>query len=284
MSYDLGNVLWNHNYYFGPIVDNVSDWHRDLVSIHRDQFLGFFQALLDADGPVLFHCSTGKDRTGVAAALLLMALGVSEEDIVKDYMRSLDPMFEKMFPVVPFLRSQMVREMRERRPDARILYDDESSVEANEVKDRLRAEARQDVLRRVMQDIFRGYAAGNVEIVEAERDRIIAALDDPDPDDPKIEEIREAIHKAFEDAMELMLKIGEHATEAEFEAWADYFARDAGNSIKPLLSVFEHWIEAAIAEVEDEWDGIEGFLDDDRFFGNMSGKNVVERLRELYLD
>lgn len=39
----------------------------------------------EADAPVLFHCRTGKDRTGVLAALLLALLGVSEEDIVDDY-------------------------------------------------------------------------------------------------------------------------------------------------------------------------------------------------------
>ena len=35
--------------------------------------------------PVLFHCAAGKDRTGVAACLLLSALGVSDDDIVADY-------------------------------------------------------------------------------------------------------------------------------------------------------------------------------------------------------
>jgi protein-tyrosine phosphatase len=35
--------------------------------------------------PVLFHCAAGKDRTGVAAALVLSALGVPDEDIVADY-------------------------------------------------------------------------------------------------------------------------------------------------------------------------------------------------------
>jgi protein-tyrosine phosphatase len=36
--------------------------------------------------PLVFHCTAGKDRTGVAAALILMALGVSREDIVNDYL------------------------------------------------------------------------------------------------------------------------------------------------------------------------------------------------------
>jgi protein-tyrosine phosphatase len=35
--------------------------------------------------PLVFHCSAGKDRTGLLAAILLSALGVDEQDIVADY-------------------------------------------------------------------------------------------------------------------------------------------------------------------------------------------------------
>ena len=35
--------------------------------------------------PLVFHCSVGKDRTGVLAAMLLSAAGVIDEDIVHDY-------------------------------------------------------------------------------------------------------------------------------------------------------------------------------------------------------
>ncbi len=38
--------------------------------------------------PLLFHCSAGKDRTGLAAALLLTALGAARDDIMADYMAS----------------------------------------------------------------------------------------------------------------------------------------------------------------------------------------------------
>ncbi len=37
------------------------------------------------DIPLLFHCSAGKDRTGVAAALILLALGVDRETVLADY-------------------------------------------------------------------------------------------------------------------------------------------------------------------------------------------------------
>jgi protein-tyrosine phosphatase len=36
--------------------------------------------------PVLFHCGAGKDRTGVLAALVLKLLGVSDADVVADYL------------------------------------------------------------------------------------------------------------------------------------------------------------------------------------------------------
>lgn len=49
-----------------------------------------FFALLqnEADVPLLFHCSAGKDRTGMGAALFLSALGVDEQTILKDYLLS----------------------------------------------------------------------------------------------------------------------------------------------------------------------------------------------------
>ena len=33
-----------------------------------------------------FHCSEGKDRTGLLAAILLLILGVSKEEVIKDYL------------------------------------------------------------------------------------------------------------------------------------------------------------------------------------------------------
>ena len=36
--------------------------------------------------PAVFHCTAGKDRTGILAAIVLSAIGVRDEDIVDDYM------------------------------------------------------------------------------------------------------------------------------------------------------------------------------------------------------
>lgn len=40
------------------------------------------------DDPFIFHCFAGKDRTGIAAALLLGVLNVSKEDIYHDFLRT----------------------------------------------------------------------------------------------------------------------------------------------------------------------------------------------------
>ncbi|NCB33903.1 MAG: tyrosine-protein phosphatase [Erysipelotrichia bacterium] len=47
-----------------------------------------FEQLLNGNAPLLFHCAAGKDRTGVAAMLLLKALGVSDEITIEDYLLS----------------------------------------------------------------------------------------------------------------------------------------------------------------------------------------------------
>lgn len=51
-----------------------------------DIFARYFQALAHRDGPSLVHCFAGKDRTGIAVALLHHVLGVHEDDILHDYL------------------------------------------------------------------------------------------------------------------------------------------------------------------------------------------------------
>lgn len=54
----------------------------------QSSFRKFFATVLDQakNGAVLFHCTAGKDRTGLGAYLLLRALGVDEETATKDYL------------------------------------------------------------------------------------------------------------------------------------------------------------------------------------------------------
>lgn len=49
------------------------------------QYRSLFRRLIDDDGAVLYHCSAGQDRTGIATALLYDMLGVDRETILRDY-------------------------------------------------------------------------------------------------------------------------------------------------------------------------------------------------------
>ncbi len=57
-----------------------------LMLEHRQRGMGaIFDVIAAADGPVLFHCFAGKDRTGLVAAMMLSLAGVEPEAIGADY-------------------------------------------------------------------------------------------------------------------------------------------------------------------------------------------------------
>lgn len=78
----------------------MMDINKSFVLDFKDEFRQFFEIITDKkNAPVLFHCTAGKDRTGFAAAMILSALGVSRDDIYKDYMLSAEyikPKFKDM--------------------------------------------------------------------------------------------------------------------------------------------------------------------------------------------
>jgi hypothetical protein len=53
------------------------------------------ELLVDAGGPCLIHCHTGKDRTGFVVAMTLALVGVPDEHIIADYEAS-TPVYEAM--------------------------------------------------------------------------------------------------------------------------------------------------------------------------------------------
>ena len=52
--------------------------------------------IAEAENGVLFHCSAGKDRTGVVAAIILMVCGAAKETIISDYVVSRENYREKL--------------------------------------------------------------------------------------------------------------------------------------------------------------------------------------------
>lgn len=104
---------WQPKYIENPIGGNASAWIKELLERLadapfpaeelRDQFIlafetipianapglkRLFDELVDGDqaGAALFHCTAGKDRTGIAGALIMTALDMPEDAIFEDFL------------------------------------------------------------------------------------------------------------------------------------------------------------------------------------------------------
>jgi protein-tyrosine phosphatase len=63
--------------------------YRHLLDARAPQLVEVIRALLEPDGlPAVVGCAAGKDRTGVAVALILAAVGVRPAIVVEDYVMS----------------------------------------------------------------------------------------------------------------------------------------------------------------------------------------------------
>ena len=67
---------------------NLADAMYQQMLFRNKAYKELFRALEAGETPILFHCSGGKDRTGVAAMLILLALGASDETICQDFVRT----------------------------------------------------------------------------------------------------------------------------------------------------------------------------------------------------
>jgi protein-tyrosine phosphatase len=65
--------------------DAFAGLYPHLLDIQQPQEAALFEDLLKAEGATLYHCTAGKDRTGLATALILSALGVPRDIILYDY-------------------------------------------------------------------------------------------------------------------------------------------------------------------------------------------------------
>jgi Protein tyrosine/serine phosphatase len=84
-GFDLSGALTNADSFMIKMYESlVTD--PEIVGKYKD----FFALLQDETNniPLIYHCSAGKDRTGIATALILSALDVPEETILEDYLLS----------------------------------------------------------------------------------------------------------------------------------------------------------------------------------------------------
>ena len=66
----------------------MSQLYRSFPNTLAEQFSSLMQRIAAGALPLVFHCSAGKDRTGIAAALILSCLGVPRKRIIEDYLLS----------------------------------------------------------------------------------------------------------------------------------------------------------------------------------------------------
>ena len=67
-------------------IDRMCDLYRAFANDSRHRYRELFIHLLESGEPLVFHCTAGKDRTGFAAAMILLALGVPREVVLEDYL------------------------------------------------------------------------------------------------------------------------------------------------------------------------------------------------------
>ena len=65
--------------------DAFAALYPSMLDQQKPQETALFASLLEGEGSTLYHCTAGKDRTGLATALILSALGVPRETILYDY-------------------------------------------------------------------------------------------------------------------------------------------------------------------------------------------------------
>jgi protein-tyrosine phosphatase len=63
----------------------LAQLYASLLEDNADDLVRIVGTIAEAPGPTVVHCAAGKDRTGVASALSLAAVGVDRESVVADY-------------------------------------------------------------------------------------------------------------------------------------------------------------------------------------------------------
>ncbi|OAN42652.1 tyrosine-protein phosphatase [Microbacterium sp. H83] len=83
--------------------DAMGRMYLRMVEVAAPQLVTALNVIAHTPGAAAFHCAAGRDRTGVLAAMLLLALGAADDDIVADYARTGDNMVAIMERTAPVM-------------------------------------------------------------------------------------------------------------------------------------------------------------------------------------
>ncbi|RMC46034.1 tyrosine-protein phosphatase [Lactobacillus sp. ESL0230] len=93
----------------GDVAGNMLITYKQLALTNsaREGYQQFLLTLVDNPVPTAFHCFAGKDRTGVAAALILKCLGVGNHDIFTDYLKTIEARSKANNEILNLLKGQL---------------------------------------------------------------------------------------------------------------------------------------------------------------------------------
>jgi protein-tyrosine phosphatase len=89
--------------FFGDGAPRISAAYLRIIADAEERFVAAVQLLADLEGPAVFHCAAGKDRTGLLAVFVLDLLGVDDDLIANDYALTAD--------IMPEFRQRIARRM-----------------------------------------------------------------------------------------------------------------------------------------------------------------------------
>ncbi len=107
---------------------NGENMYKGMEVLLVPQLRSLYRLIMADEGAVLYHCSAGQDRTGIATALLYDMLGVDRETIIKDYhlstewrnpqweMPAIDPKEHPGNPMAQMMASMPADAMRKANP------------------------------------------------------------------------------------------------------------------------------------------------------------------------
>ena len=82
VGYSMGELMASQP---GAQMRNGADVYRNMPRLLAPHLRIIFRSLLSGQAPLVYNCSAGQDRTGFTTAVILSALGVSQDQIVADY-------------------------------------------------------------------------------------------------------------------------------------------------------------------------------------------------------
>lgn len=87
---------WWRDPFYSP--EEAAMYYMMLTLLH-DNIRNILTLLADSEGGTIFNCHAGKDRTGVTAALLLLAAGVEDSEIIADYTKTYTAAWDGIMPL-----------------------------------------------------------------------------------------------------------------------------------------------------------------------------------------